>query len=107
MLAVRIAFVVATFFNASGIFAYLILWRLLPLAEPTLPAGLESASRRGLRSGRGRIGPIEVLQTVAICAIGAGVLLLLQLTGRGVNGSLLLPLLVGLLGVVRHLAPAR
>ena len=99
MLAVRVAFVVATFFNAAGIFAYLILWRLLPLAEPTLPAGLESASRRGLRSGRGRIGPIEVLQTVAVCAIGAGVLLLLQLTGRGVNGSLLLPLLVGLLGV--------
>ena len=99
MVAVRVAFVVATFFNAAGIFAYLILWRLLPLAEPAWPAGLESASRRGLRSGRGRIGPIEVLQTVAVCAIGAGVLLLLQLTGRGVNGSLLLPLLVGLLGV--------
>ena len=99
MVAVRVAFVVATFFNAAGIFAYLILWRLLPLAEPAWPAGLESASRRGLRTGRGRIGPIEVLQTVAVCAIGAGVLLLLQLTGRGVNGSLLLPLLVGLLGI--------
>ena len=99
VLAVRVVFVVATFFNAAGIFAYLILWRLLPLAEPAMPAGLESASRRGLRTGRGRIGPIEVLQTVAVCAIGAGVLLLLQLTGRGVNGSLLLPLLVGLLGV--------
>jgi signal transduction histidine kinase/phage shock protein PspC (stress-responsive transcriptional regulator) len=99
VLAVRAAFVVATFFNLAGIIAYLILWRLLPLAEPALPAGLESASRRGLRSGRGRIGPIEVLQTVAVCAIGVGVLILLQATGRGISGSLLLPVLIGLLGV--------
>jgi signal transduction histidine kinase/phage shock protein PspC (stress-responsive transcriptional regulator) len=99
VLAVRATFVVATFFNLAGIFAYLILWRLLPLAEPELPAGLESASRRGLRTGRGRIGPLEVLQTVAVCAIGIGVLILLQVTGRGINGSLLLPVLVGLLGV--------
>lgn len=99
VLAVRIAFVVATWLNGVGIIAYLILWRLLPLAEPTLPAGLESASRRGLRTGRARIGPVEVLQTVAICAIGAGVLILLQVSGRGINSALLLPLLVGLLGV--------
>ncbi|MGA9101667.1 PspC domain-containing protein [Aeromicrobium sp.] len=99
VLAVRIVFVVSTFFNGAGIFAYLILWRMLPLAEPEQSAGLASAERRGLRTGGRRIGPLEVLQTVAICAIGAGVLLLLQLTGRGVSGSLLLPLLVGLLGV--------
>lgn len=99
VLGVRIAFIVATWFNGAGVIAYLILWRLLPLAEPELPAGLESASRRGLRTGRARVGPMEVLQTVAVCAIGAGVLLLLQLTGRGVDGSLLLPLLVGLLGI--------
>lgn len=95
----RVGFVVATWFNGAGIFAYLILWRLMPLAEPVLPAGLESASRRGLRTGRARTGPLEVLQTVAVCAIGAGVLLLLQVTGRGVDGSLLLPLLVGLVGI--------
>ena len=99
VMAVRVTFVVACFFNGSGVIAYLILWRLLPLAEPELTAGLESASRRGLRTGRGRIGPAEVLQTLAICAIGAGVLLLLQVTGRGISGSLLLPLFVGMLGV--------
>jgi signal transduction histidine kinase/phage shock protein PspC (stress-responsive transcriptional regulator) len=99
VLVVRAAFVVATFFNLAGIIAYLILWRLLPLAEPELPAGLESASRRGLRSGRGRIGPVEVLQTAAVCAIGVGVLILLQATGRGISDSLLLPVLVGLLGL--------
>ncbi|MGH3457637.1 ATP-binding protein [Aeromicrobium sp.] len=99
VLAVRVGFVVATWFNGAGVFAYLILWRLMPLAEPAMTPGLESASRRGLRTGRARIGPVEVLQTVAICAIGAGVLILLQVTGRGVDGSLLLPLLVGLLGV--------
>ncbi len=99
VLVVRVGFVVATFFNLSGIIAYLVLWRLLPLAEPALAAGLESATRRGLRSGRTRIGAVEVLQTVAVCAIGAGVLLILQLTGNGVSESLLLPLLVGLLGI--------
>ena len=99
VLAVRVGFVVATWFNGAGVIAYLILWRLLPLAEPELPAGLESASRRGLRSVRARLGPKEVLQTVAVCAIGVGVLLLLQVTGRGINGSLLFPLLVGLLGI--------
>ena len=99
VLAVRAAFVVATFFNLAGIIAYLVLWRLLPLAEPALPAGLEAASRRGLRSGRGRIGPLEVLQTVAVCAIGVGVLILVQATGHGISSSLLLPVLVGLLGL--------
>ncbi len=99
VLGVRVGFVVATWFNGAGIIAYLILWRLLPLDERALPAGLESASRRGLRTGRVRVGAIEVLQTAAVCAIGAGVLLLLQASGRGVDGSLLLPLLVGLLGI--------
>ena len=99
VLLVRVGFVVATFFNLAGVLAYLVLWRLLPLAGPAMTAGLESATRRGLRSGRGRIGAVEVLQTVAVCAIGAGVLLLLQVTGRGVSDSLLLPLLVGLLGI--------
>jgi len=99
VLLVRVGFVVATFFNLAGVLAYLVLWRLLPLAGPAMTAGLESATRRGLRSGRGRIGAVEVLQTIAVCAIGAGVLLLLQVTGRGVSDSLLLPLLVGLLGI--------
>ena len=99
VLGVRVVFVIATWFNGVGVLAYLILWRLLPLTEPDVPVGLESATRRGLRTGPVRIGPREVLQTVAISAIGVGVLLLLQVTGRGVNASLLLPLLVGLLGV--------
>ena len=87
VLAVRATFVVATFFNLAGIFAYLILWRLLPLAEPELPAGLESASRRGLRSGRGRIGPLEVLQTVAVASFFCSSADAANRTWTGGNGS--------------------
>jgi signal transduction histidine kinase/phage shock protein PspC (stress-responsive transcriptional regulator) len=100
VMAVRVVFVVATWFNGAGVIAYLLLWRFMALAEPESSPGLESAERRGLRSGsRRRFGPKEILQTIAICAIGAGVLVLLQVTGRGISGSLLLPVLVGLLGV--------
>lgn len=99
VVGVRVAFVVATWFNGVGVIAYLLLWRFLPLAEPATSPGLESAARRGLRGARGRIGPKEVVQTVAVCALGAGVLVLIQVTGRGISGSLLLPLFVGLLGV--------
>ena len=97
---VRLGFVVATWFNGAGIIAYVLLWRFLPLSEPELAAGLESAERRGLRSGGSRLGGREMLQTIAVALVGAGVLLLLQLTGRGVSSGLLLPLLAVVVGVV-------
>ena len=95
---VRVAFVVATWFNGLGIVVYLVLWRLLPLAGPASSPGLESATRRGLRS-RARPGTREVVQTIAVVALGAGVLVLLQVLGRGINDSLLLPVLFGMVGV--------
>nr|MCW2728879.1 ATPase [Aeromicrobium sp.] len=98
VLYVRIAFIVATWFQGVGIIAYLLLWRFLPLQRPDLSPGLESATRRGLRSGS-RTGPTEVAQTVALGALGIGVLLLIQATGRGINDGLFGPLLVAVVGV--------
>ncbi|MET1038836.1 MAG: PspC domain-containing protein [Aeromicrobium sp.] len=95
---VRVAFIVATWFQGVGVVAYLVLWRLLPLQNPELSPGLESATRRGLRSGR-RAGPVEVGQTIALGAVGIGVLLLIQSTGRGINDGLFGPLLVGVVGL--------
>jgi signal transduction histidine kinase/phage shock protein PspC (stress-responsive transcriptional regulator) len=100
VLWVRVGFVVATWFNGAGLLAYLMLWRFLPMAEPDQSPGLESAERRGLRIGGTRIGGREIIQTVAVTALGAGVLVLLQLTGRGVSDSVLLPLLAAIVGVV-------
>lgn len=97
---VRVGLVVCTWFNGAGLIAYLLLWRFLPLAEPDRAPGLESAERRGLRIGGTRIGGREIIQTVAVTALGAGVLVLLQVTGRGVSDSVLLPLLAGIVGIV-------
>ncbi|KQX74891.1 MULTISPECIES: ATP-binding protein [Aeromicrobium] len=99
VLSVRLAFVVATWFQGVGVVAYLLLWRLLPLQRPELSPGLESATRRGLRGDGTRTGPTEIAQTVALGAIGVGVLLLIQATGRGLDDGLFGPLLVAVVGV--------
>ncbi|MGA8851640.1 MAG: PspC domain-containing protein [Aeromicrobium sp.] len=98
VLAVRIAFIVGTWFNGAGVIAYLLLWRFLPLQQPEMSPGLESATRRGLRTST-RPASTEVVQGVALAAIGVGVLVLLQATGRGPDGSLLAPVLVAVLGI--------
>ncbi len=100
VLWVRVGFVVGTWFNGAGLIAYLMLWRFLPMAEPEQSLGLESAERRGLRIAGARIGGREIAQTLAVTALGAGVLVLLQVTGRGVSDSVLLPLLAGIVGIV-------
>ena len=97
---VRVAFVVATWFNGAGLIGYLLLWRFMPLTEPERAPGLEAARRRGLRVGGAVVGTREILQTVAVVAVGIGVLVLLQATGRGVSTSILLPILAAIVGVV-------
>ena len=98
VLYVRLAFIVGTWLHGVGVIAYLLLWRFLPLQRPDLSPGMESATRRGLRSGS-RSGPTEIAQTIALGAVGIGVLLLIQSTGRGIGGGLFGPLLVGVVGV--------
>ncbi len=99
VLYVRLAFVVGTWFQGIGVIAYLLLWRLLPLQRPDLSPGLESATRRGLRGDGNRTGATEVAQTAALGAVGIGVLLLIQATGRGLDDALFAPLLVAVVGV--------
>jgi signal transduction histidine kinase/phage shock protein PspC (stress-responsive transcriptional regulator) len=98
VLYVRLGFIVATWFNGVGVLAYLLLWRFLPLRQPELSPGLESATRRGLRS-TARPGVAEIGQSLALGAVGVGVLLLIQATGRGLSGSLLAPVLIGGVGL--------
>lgn len=98
VLPVRIAFIVGTWFNGAGVIAYLLLWRFLPLQQPEMSPGLESATRRGLRTGA-RPTTSEVVQGMALGAIGVGVLVFLQATGRGLDGSLLVPVMVAVVGV--------
>lgn len=103
VLAVRAGFVVATFFSGSGVVAYLLLWSFLPLQASATTAGLESAERRGLRSTR-RTSRRETVQSLAIAAVGLGVLGLVMLTGGALSGWILpLLLIVGGVAVVWRL----
>ncbi|MFI5426403.1 PspC domain-containing protein [Aeromicrobium sp. UC242_57] len=95
---VRLAFVVATWFQGVGVIAYLVLWRLLPLQAPELSPGLEAATRQGLRTGS-RPKSREMVQAVALVALGVGVLVVIQASGRGVEGGVFVPLLIGVIGL--------
>ncbi len=99
VLYVRLALIVATWFNGAGVIAYLLLWRFLPLRQPELTPGLEAATRQGLRTNPSRTGTAELLQTLAIGMVGVGVLLLLQATGRGISDGLAGPALVAGVGL--------
>jgi signal transduction histidine kinase/phage shock protein PspC (stress-responsive transcriptional regulator) len=96
---VRAAFIVATWLNGIGVLAYLLMWRFLPLQQPEMSPGLEAATRQGLRTSPNRPRPIEIIQTLAIGMVGVGVLVFIQSTGRGINGTLLGPALVAVIGL--------
>lgn len=98
VLYVRLAFVALTWLHGVGVIAYLLLWRLLPLQTPELSPGLESASRRGLRSPSSTVRR-EIVQAVAVGGLGIGVLVLIQASGRGVAGGVFVPLLIGVVGL--------
>lgn len=102
VLWVRLAFVVATWFNLIGVVAYAAFWIFVPISfEDADSPGIDSATRRGLRTAEafGRPGSREVIQTTALLAVGAGVVLLLSMLGWGFGGSLFIPILVGVTGL--------
>lgn len=98
VLHVRIAFMALAWLQGVGVIIYLILWRLLPLQNPDLSPGLESATRRGLRRTSTTVRR-ETIQAVAVGGLGIGVLLVIQASGRGVGDDLFVPLLIGVGGL--------
>lgn len=94
---VRVGFVVATVFNGAGLLAYLLLWWFLPLQAPADAPGLASARRRGLRTGVRGPSQREIAQSVAIAAIGLGLLGLMALSDGWLRGWML-PLLLMVTG---------
>ncbi len=100
VLWIRVGFVVTTLINGAGLLAYLLLWWFLPLQAPQDSPGLASAERRGLRtSTTGGPSRQEVVQSLALAAIGAGVLGLLALAGGWLAGWMV-PLLLVVTGIV-------
>jgi signal transduction histidine kinase/phage shock protein PspC (stress-responsive transcriptional regulator) len=101
---VRLAFVAGTWFNGVGVLVYVALWRLLPQGDDGAseqPAGLASATRRGLRTpgGSTRIPGGDLGQAIALAVLGLGVLLLLQHFGWGLASGVLWPLIIAVAGL--------
>jgi len=100
---VRIAFVLLCGLSGFGVVLYAAFWIVVPQERPDeeAPAGIAAATRRGLRTrepGRGRRVE-DIGQFVALVAIGAGLVLLLQQTAFAVSDRLLWPALVIAAGV--------
>lgn len=102
----RLAFVGATFVHTFfGVIVYIALWRLLPQGDADAPeqqpAGLASATRRGLRApGRSsRLPGGDLGQALALTVLGLGILMLQQQLGWGLASSVLWPLVIAVAGL--------
>ena len=87
VLWVRVALVVATWFDGLGLLVYAALWRLLPQAVDTSAASAPPRSRT------------DALQLVGLLAVGVGVFVLLERIGWGPGGRVLWPASVAMVGV--------
>ncbi|MBK7821714.1 MAG: PspC domain-containing protein [Tessaracoccus sp.] len=97
---VRLAFVILALFSGAGALAYGVLWVLVPRATgAALPAGLEAASRRGMRPAAARPARPDdgVLIAGAVIAVG---LLWLFVSGGALPSRLFWPAVIGGAGVV-------
>ncbi|MGI8456890.1 MAG: ATP-binding protein [Propionibacteriaceae bacterium] len=101
VMVIRIGFVALLITQLLGVIAYGALWLLMPPAiEPTKAPGIEAASRGNKRDaarGAGRSAlksrrRMDVGALVALMALGAGLLWLVQLTGWGISQSLFWPI---------------
>lgn len=100
---VRIAFVLLSLASGAGIAAYLFLWAVTPVEEPTEavdPARPEAAGAARTAPASGAIPRGVVLLAIGALITLAGAVTLLQTTGRDVRAGLLLPVLLIAIGAV-------
>jgi signal transduction histidine kinase len=103
-LTVRLSFALLAALNGFGLVLYLALWIFTPLDqaqhEKDVPAGIAAATRSGKRRRRlrGTRGG-DLGQLAALVVLGAGLILLVQHTPLGLSEAVLVPLLLGGLGV--------
>lgn len=87
----RIGFVALAMFQFLGVLVYGALWLLMPPEPPKLAPGLETASRSGLRSHRRPARRHDWGKVVALVALGAGVLWIVQTSGLLLSQRLFWP----------------
>jgi signal transduction histidine kinase len=91
VLVIRIAFVALMTFQFVGVIAYAALWLLLPPEEVAKAPGLESASRAGMRDQGRPHRRIDWGMLLALTALGAGLLWIVQSSGLGISSQLFWP----------------
>lgn len=104
---VRIVFVVLGIASGAGIVAYLFLWAMTPVEEPTarIDPALPHDAPQAAHEVRPAVPPSAIPRGAVLLAIGtlttvAGALALLQSSGRDVRAGLLLPVLLIAIGAV-------
>lgn len=95
LMLVRLVFVVLAVSKFAGVFAYAVLWLLLPLAtaRPQAP-GVDAADRSGMRSTAPTVRASDLGTFAAFVALSGGLLWLVQLMGWGLDESLFWPILI-------------
>lgn len=84
---VRLGFAVAAWIGFSGVVAYLLLWRFMPLGVP--------------EDGVGKpVTDSERTQALAVAALGLGVGIVVQSSGLGVPAAVAVPVAVAVAGLV-------
>ena len=96
----RFGFVALALLGGFGVVVYGALWVLLPVAEPApLTPGLDSATRRGFRTGAAAGRGRDVSVALSLCLVGFGGIVLLQNAGWWISSRVFWPLLVAGTGV--------
>jgi signal transduction histidine kinase len=103
-LTVRLSFALLAAMSGFGLVLYLALWIFTPLdlaeSENDIPAGIAAATRSGKRRRRLRApSKGDLGQLAALVLLAAGLILLVQRTPLGVSAAVLVPVLLGGLGV--------
>jgi signal transduction histidine kinase/phage shock protein PspC (stress-responsive transcriptional regulator) len=98
---VRLLFILLTVFSGFGVLIYAALWFLMPPAAPAEPKtpGAAWAEHSGRRTKRTRRRAEDLGQLTALVVLGAGVLMLLQVSGLGISGKLFWPLVFAVAGL--------
>jgi signal transduction histidine kinase/phage shock protein PspC (stress-responsive transcriptional regulator) len=99
---VRIGFLMLALLGGFGVVVYAGLWVLLPVESPddgVGTPGLDAATRRGLRTPRGRSRTSDVAVALSMAVVGIGAVVFLQNAGWWVSPRVFWPLVAASLGL--------
>lgn len=96
---IRLGFVIAALFSGAGALAYGVLWVLVPREKVDEPAGLQAATRRGMRPQAAPIPRPDdgIIIAGALVVVG---LLWLFVSGGAIPSALFWPAVIGGAGVI-------